>query len=246
MPPQDDASGSEGEPKPLLPELKFFDLPEDQVRELQQILEAETGHPWRPLDARFAGIELLDLTAMLLDPVGWSYWRKHPPLVVPVPEESPPAPPPTPQPFPIKLDADHDAQLRRELRILEDELRWVQRRPSSWRWVTVALYNSLGHALAKHRPADYRDDPGLGQLLRLFDAVAKPRPEIQPHRAAVQEVERLRCTWITRAVREWPAATGELSRVFWTAAKVIVLLETTRSVEITRVLVSLQAKASRG
>lgn len=221
MPPQDDASSSDAEPKPLLPELKFFDLPEDQIRELQRILEADTGHPWRPLDARFAGIELLDLIAMLLDPVGWSYWRKHPPLVVPVPEESPPAPPPTPQPFPIKLDVDHDAQIKRELRVLEDELRWVQRRPTSWRWAIVALYNSLGHSLAKHRPADYQDDPGPGQLLRLFDAVPKSRPEIRRHRTAVEEVERLRCTWITRAVSAWPIGLEQLSDLMAAALEVI-------------------------
>ena len=68
----------------------------------------------------------------------------------------------------------------------------------------MALYSALGHALAKHRPADFRDDPGLGQLLRLFDAVAKTRPEIREHRKAMAEVERLRCTWITWGVTRWP------------------------------------------
>lgn len=75
----------------------------------------------------------------------------------------------------------------------------------------MALLNALRHALAKHRPADYQDDLGLGQLLRLFDAVAMTRPEIRKHREAVEKVERLRCTWITRAVREWPTMPDELA-----------------------------------
>jgi hypothetical protein len=41
-------------------------------------------------------------------------------------------------------------------------------------------------------------------LIRLFDAAAKGHPEIAAARPAVEELDRLRTTRITRAVTEWP------------------------------------------
>lgn len=191
-----------------MPFFDFYALSEESVRRLQELLEVETGHPWRPLDARLRGIELLELTAMLADPVGWEYWKKHPPFaVVPEPEfESVPIP----QAFPIKLDLDHDVEIRKALAMLEDELRQVKRRPTHWRWAIVALYEALGHALAKHRPASYVDDPRPGQLLRLFDAVAAAVPQRPEARMSVKMVDRLRTACLPRGVTRWPVKATEL------------------------------------
>ncbi len=134
-------------------------------------------------------------------------------------------PPPIPQPYPIKLDADHPRQIESNLKMVRDELRWVKRRPTSWRWALVALYNALGHNLALHRPASFLPYTGIGQLTRLFDAVATEHPEIVSARRAVEEVDRLRTAWITRAVTSWPANPNHLHPIFDACLSAIRTLE---------------------
>lgn len=56
----------------------------------------------------------------------------------------------------------------------------------------------------RHAPASYADDPRAGQLVRLFDAVAKEMPELPQVRASVEIVDRLRTTHLPRGVTRWP------------------------------------------
>jgi len=55
---------------------------------------------------------------------------------------------------------------------------------------------------------------GIGQLTKLFEAVVAEHPEIAVSRSAVQEIDRLRTTWITRAVTAWPVDSDALDTVF--------------------------------
>lgn len=98
--------------------------------------------------------------------------------------------------------------------MLVDELRWVKRRPTHWRWALVALYNGVGHTLAAHRPTTFLPYTGIGQLSKLFEAVAAEHPEIADGREAVEEIDRLRTVWITKAVERWPAGSELLPRRF--------------------------------
>jgi hypothetical protein len=109
--------------------------------------------------------------------------------------------------------------------MLHDELRWVKRRPTSWRWALVALYNALGHTLAAHCPASFLPYTGIGQLTKLFEAVLAEHPEIADARSAVEEIDRLRTTWITRAVTSWPVDLKGLPRSFLECLRVIDNLE---------------------
>jgi predicted Rossmann fold nucleotide-binding protein DprA/Smf involved in DNA uptake len=72
----------------------------------------------------------------------------------------------------------------------------------------VALYNAVGHTLGA--PAIQRP----GQVTKLFDAVAAEHPEIAEAKGAVEEVERLRCAWITWGVTDWPVELKKLPGIF--------------------------------
>lgn len=82
-------------------------------------------------------------------------------------------------------------------------------RPASWRSQASELrgeryvYNAVGHALSKHRPAYYVDDPRPGQLIQRLDAVAGEMPELPQVRASVELVDRLRTTYLPRGVTRW-------------------------------------------
>ena len=119
--------------------------------------------------------------------------------------------------------------------MLEDELRHVKRRPTHWRWALVALYEALGHTLAQHRPPSFLPYTGLGQLTRLFDAVVGEHAELPQVRASVEEIDRLRTTWITRGVTRWPVALKTLSEVFLDCLRVAARLESAMRVEIASV-----------
>lgn len=105
--------------------------------------------------------------------------------------------------------------------MLEDELKNVTRRPTAWRWASVALYNALGHALAKHRPANYVDDPRPGQLVRRFETVAREMPELPQVRASVELVDKLRTTYLPRGVTKWPVDLKTLPGVVEDCQRVI-------------------------
>ncbi len=126
-----------------------------------------------------------------------------------------------PRPFPISLDVDHDREITKKLAMLRDELGHVRRWPSHWRWALVALYDALGHALAKHRPASFLPYLGLGQLTRLFDAVAAEMPELPQVRASVEQIDRLRTQWITRGPTLWPVELRQLPSIFDDCLRII-------------------------
>ena len=65
----------------------------------------------------------------------------------------------------------------------------MEKRPTSWRWALVALYNALGHTLAAHRPASFLPYTGIGQLTKLFEAVSAEHPEIADAREAVERID---------------------------------------------------------
>lgn len=159
------------------------------------------GKQFNEVEAKYRGLELLRLTLMALDPRGYDYHLRHPipfsgtPLPPPPPDS-----PPTPQPFPIKLDADHAWEIKRALKMLADELQWVKRRPTHWRWALVALYETVGHTLAAHRPVTFLPYTGIGQLTKLFDVVVGEHPELPQVRESVEEIDRLRTTCITWGV----------------------------------------------
>jgi len=211
----DSLRSSEEEQPPLIPHPDSLEISDEQIRRFQEILKHAGAGEVNFTEAKYRGLELLRLFLMLMDPKGYAYHLRHPlpfpghPIPAP-----PPDPPPIPQPFPIRLDADHEKEIAQALEMLEDELRNVKRRPTHWRWALVALYNALGHTLAMHRPPTFLPYLGIGQLTKLFEAVASEHPEIVDSRAAVEKIDRLRTTWITRAVTGWPVDPGALGTLF--------------------------------
>lgn len=222
----DSLRSSEREDAPPIPHPDSLELSDDEIRRLQEILNAFGGKQYNFTEAKYRGLELLRLTLMLLDPKGHEHHLRDPLLPPGFPMSPPPPhPAPIPQPFPINLDADHAREIERALRMLEDELRLVKRRPTHWRWALVALYEAVGHTLAQHRPASFLLYSGVRQVSKLFDAVAEEHPEIASARKAVEEVDRLRTTWITRAVTAWPVGSEQLPVIFRDARWVICHLE---------------------
>lgn len=126
-----------------------------------------------------------------------------------------------PQAFPIPLQGNHERDLTLSLEMVAHELPAVRRRPSSWRWVIVALYDALGHALALRRPASYWPKEDLGQLTALFDAVAAERPELPEVREAVALIDRIRTTYIADAVARWPVSLKNLPGIMEDCLRVI-------------------------
>lgn len=218
----DSLRSSEEEQPPLIPHPDSLELSDEEIKKLQKILNDMGGKQYNEVEAKYRGLELLRLALMLMDPKGYEYHLRHP---LPWPGASlpapPPDPPPTPQPFPIKLDADHPAEIRKWLEMLEHELRFVKRRPTHWRWALVALYSALVHTLAMHRPPTFLPYMGIGQLTKLFDAVILERPEIADAREAVEGIDRLRTVWITRAFTQWPVDAKNLPTVFLDAIWVV-------------------------
>lgn len=215
-----------GQRPPLIPDPYSLKLTDDQVREFQTILHDRSQRQWSFEEAKARSLEVLRLVLMLLDGEGYDYHLKNPALPPGAPMPPPPPDPlPTPQPFPIDLEADHQHETELALKMLADELRQVKRRPTHWRWALVALYNALGHTLAAHRPESFLPYGGLGQLTKLFEAVAKVHPEIAPAKKAVEEIDRLRTTWITRAVAAWPVDVNTLPPLFLDSLKLIRALE---------------------
>jgi len=194
-------------PPPPAPDEYSFDLPDEQVRRLQKILNCEDGYQYSEIEAKYRGLELIALFRMLMDPKADEERRRRP-ASGPKMAAPPPSPPPEPQAFPIRLDADHAYEVQSNLRMLEYELGRVKQFPTSWRWAIVAAYNALGHALLLKRPAEPRDP--LHHLLERFDAVADGMPATQHSREAVGHVEHLRTTWLSRPVSEWPRTPGRL------------------------------------
>lgn len=62
-------------------------------------------------------------------------------------------------------------------------------------------------------------------LMKLFDAVAIAHREILPAREAVDEIDRLRCTWIAREVSTWPVDLKRLRTISLDSVRVIKRLE---------------------
>ncbi len=204
------------EPLPLDPDPLSIRISDDEVRKLQKILQDESGREWSFAEARASGQELLDLTCTLM-----VEGAQAPPEAAQAPQDVSP----TPHAFPIPFGVDHDREIAKNLAMLQDELRCVNRWPSHWRWALVALYDALGHALAKHRPASFLPYLGLGQLTRLFDAVAAEMPELPQVRASVEQIDRLRTGWIIRGPTRWPVDVGELPGIFENCVRVIKRLE---------------------
>jgi len=218
----DSLRSSDEDQPPLIPHPDSLELSDEEIRRLQEILNRPGGKQFNFTEAKYRGLELLRLGLMLIDPKGYEYHLRHPlpfpgnPIPAP-----PPDPPPVPQPFPIKLDADHPREIQQALEMLAHELRNVKRRPTHWRWALVALYMALGHTLAMHRPPTFLPYMGIGQLTKLYEAVAAEHPEIADFRPAVEEIDRLRTTWITRAVTGWPVEVKKLPGLFLDGARVI-------------------------
>ena len=76
-----------------------------------------------------------------------------------------------------------------------------------------------------HRPASFLPYTGIGQLTKLFDAVVSENPELPQVRASVEEIDRLRTTWITRGVTRWPVSLKNLPGMFVDCLRVIQRLE---------------------
>lgn len=219
---QDDSlRSSDEEPTPLIPHPDSLEISDKEVRRLQQILNSSGGTQYTFDEAKCRGLELLQLTLMASDPKGYEHHLQHafipPGLLMP----QTPAALPGPQAFPIPLDGDHQAIIERSLKVLTNELRYVKRRPTHWRWALVAIYDALGHTLAEHLPANFLPYAGLGQLTRLFDAVAAEMPELPQVRSSVELVDRLRTAHITRGVTLWPVRLGQLPDIFADCERVI-------------------------
>jgi hypothetical protein len=122
------------------------------------------------------------------------------------------APRPVPQPFPIRLDLPHLREVRDHLKIVRDGLIQVQQRPTSWRWVFVGLYKVLGHALALAlQPAPPRPEgEGFGHLTALYREARRRWPHLPNSQEAVEEIEKIRTTYVTYPVREWPMGKEKL------------------------------------
>ena len=55
-------------PLPPAPDDYSFDLADDEVRRLQKILNSEGGYQYSEIEAKYRGLELLQLFRMLMDP----------------------------------------------------------------------------------------------------------------------------------------------------------------------------------
>jgi hypothetical protein len=232
----DSLRSSEGEDAPLIPHLDSLELSDDEIRRLQAILNASGGEQFNFTETKYRGFELLRITLMLLDPKGYEHhlWN---PLLPPGFPMSPPSPDPAPIPqrFPINLEADHPREIERALKMLAEELRLVKRRPTHWRWALVVLYNALGHTLAARRPATFLPYTGIGQLTKMFDAVAGEQPELLQVRDSVKTIDRLRTTYITWGVTRWPIGPSELPGMFLDSLGVIRSLEPPIVLQLTAV-----------
>ena len=204
-------------PPPQLPDEGTFQLSDEEIRRLQKILNDEGGYQYSEIEAKYRGLELLELFRMLVDPKA-DEERRARALSGPKMASPAPSPPPTPQPFPIRLDADHRYEMESNLRMLRYELGRVKTFPSSWRWAVVAAYNALGHALAMRHPVPPRD--ALHHLLELFDRVAERVPALREKRSAVEQLELLRTTWLQGSVTDWPGSRQELEKILESVATI--------------------------
>ena len=100
----------------------------------------------------------------------------------------------------------------------------------------IAMYDTLGHALAKHRPATCVDDPRPGQLVRLFDVVVTERPEPSRVRVSVDVVDRLRTTHLRRGVMRWPVRLPALPAIALDCLRVIQRVESSVGSPVGRLL----------
>lgn len=201
---------SSATPPPPVPDDHLFDLSDQEVRRLQKILNSEGGYQYSKIEAKYRGLELLQLFRTLLDPKADEERRRHfesGPKMVP----RPPSPPPEPEAFPIRLDADHAYEVGSNLRMLEYELGRAKQFPSSWRWAVVATYNALGHALMLRHPAGPKDP--LHHLLELFDAATRGKPLIRRSRQSVEQLELIRTAWLPRMMSDWPVTQAQLPQV---------------------------------
>ena len=189
-------------------------LTDEAAGELKDILEEMSGHEWSLEDARQRGLELLRLTFLLMDPAEYERRVKDPVILNTGVKMQSVVPSRPPQAFPIPLQGNHMRDLDLKLRQVAHELMSVKRRPTSWRWALVSLYDALGHALALHRPETYWPKEDLGQLTALFNAVSAERPELPQVREAVALIDRIRTTFIADGVTRWPVSLKKLPAVF--------------------------------
>jgi len=209
--------------EPLIPHSLELELSDDQIRKFQRLMRKESRVELSFEEARQRGLELLRLTLMLMDPAGYERRMKEPPVWNLGPVE--PLPLLAPQTIALPLDGDHAQELDLSLQKLAHELELVARRPSSWRWALVALWEALAHALAAHRPGDFRPRGGLGELSRLFLAVSGMYPELPQVGTAIEEIDRLRTRFITAAVTRWPVSRKRLPGIFIDCLRVVHRLE---------------------
>lgn len=196
-------------------------LSDEAAEGLQAILEEMSGHAWTLDDAKQRGLELLRLAYLLMDPAEYARRIKDPVILDTGVKMQPVVPSRPPQAFPIPLQGNHLRDLELKLQQVAHELASVKRRPTSWRWALVCMYDALGHALALHRPETYWPKEDLGQLTALFDAIAAERPELPQVQESIALIDRVRTTYVADGVTRWPVSLKMLPAVFEDCLRVI-------------------------
>lgn len=101
----------------------------------------------------------------------------------------------------------------------------MRQRPTTWRYVPVALWDALAHALMSVRPVGCGEHLGPGALTQLFCAVAAERPALPQVETSIELIDQLRCVHITKGVTRWPVPLERLPGIFMDGLRVIDRLE---------------------
>ncbi len=105
------------------------------------------------------------------------------------------------------------------MRMVTDELRWVKRRPTGWRWAIAALYGVVGHSLAECWSVPPSDP--LHHLTELFVVALKEVPELAPMQAGIEALEVFRTTWLSEPMHRWPVTPKEMPALFLNCLSVV-------------------------
>jgi len=120
-----------------------WDLSDEAVRDFQRILKKDCGVDMSFEAARIRAREVIDLCRLIIDPDGWSRDREtfvtaadlaHLAPGTPVTLTPPKPPKPDPRPYPTPLTGDHYQAVVRNLELARDEFKYIDRRPSNWRY----------------------------------------------------------------------------------------------------------------
>lgn len=191
------------EAEPRIPHPLELELSDEEVRRFQALIQ-KPGHPDVSLEeARAAALEMLRLFLLLLAPKRYEALMKEAP-VINRHFVTPPSPAPSVYAVPLPLDGDHREAIEQNLQQIQSQMRFVGRRPTAWRWVVLATWNALAHALAIERPIGYLPRPGTDQLPQLFRAVCTVRPELPQVGRAIEALNEIRTGHFARGVTRWP------------------------------------------